>query len=191
MQQRICEHLVLQCKWFYQFTALTLIHQPCCSVFHIFNIPNIINLWKERERSNMLSLTMQQRKLLWNTKRPRFEGVLNISYKCPCFEKSQLSRILAEIDHFRWPNWAETVKRHIYTSSLIIWACNKVSMTFRSRVLASTTPISKNRWFWTFWPNWAKFRCLNLAETVKRNIYTSRPFIEHITKSLWPSVQKF
>ena len=57
--------------------------------------------------------------------------------------------------HFRWPNLADTVKRHICTSRLFIWAFNQVSMTFTSKVLARTNSYFENkiRCCWTFWLN--------------------------------------
>ena len=66
----------------------------------------------------------------------------------------------------------EMAKRHIYGPRPFIWAYNKVTMTFRSKVLARTNSSLENRYFWLFWPILQLF----LTYMVKL-IYGPRPFI--------------
>ena len=47
------------------------------------------------------------------------------------FRKPLISDILANFGHFRWPNLAKTVKRHIYRPRPFIWAYSQVSTTIR------------------------------------------------------------
>ena len=66
--------------------------------------------------------------------RPRFEGILNISYML-MFLKITTWAFWPNSANFWWPNLTETVKRHIHTQSPFIWAYNQITMTFRSQVL--------------------------------------------------------
>ena len=47
--------------------------------------------------------------------------------------------ILAISVNFRWPNLAQSVKRHIYTPRPFIGAYNQVSTTLRSKILARSS----------------------------------------------------
>ena len=71
----------------------------------------------------------------------------------------------------RWPNLTDTVKRRIYTSRPIIWACNpipviKISIPYK---LIFGKPLILDIL--------AEFGHRPVAETVKRHLYKSRPFI--------------
>ena len=99
------------------------------------------------------------------------------AWKSPCLEKPLISDILANFCHFRWPNLAETVKRHIYGPRPFIWAFNQVSMTFRSKVLARTSSSLEKPLFWAILANFTTSARVMLTEMVKRHIYGLRPFI--------------
>ena len=58
---------------------------------------------------------------IWVYSNPRSKRP-SVTKKQSCFEKSLLLDILAKIDHFRWPNLAKTIKRHIYMPRPFIWA---------------------------------------------------------------------
>ena len=87
--------------------------------------------WKKFE------ILFNTRKCLWNTKRsqpPPIRRVLNISY-IPMFWTYWVFWPVSVI--IRWPKLAATLTRHIIWT--IIWAYNKVSLTFCSKVLARTS----------------------------------------------------
>ena len=85
----------------------------------------------------------------------------------------------------------EMVKRHIYWPRPFIWVYNQVSMTFRSKVLARTNKSKKNRYFGLFWPIWPLPVGCFWPKWSKRTSTDQDLSFEPITKSLWPSVQKF
>ena len=58
------------------------------------------------------------------------------------FRKTLILDILAKFDHFRWPNLAKSVKRHIYRPRPFIWAYSQVSTTIRYK----KNRLEKNWW---------------------------------------------
>ena len=79
------------------------------------------------------------RKYMWNTKRPQPTPDSKeywLSRICPCFGKSKFLGILAKFGHYRWPNLAKTVKRHIYSPRPFIWSYSQVSTTIRYKETA-------------------------------------------------------
>ena len=127
-----------------------LIHKTFC----LLSSMKFLILWA-REFWNLLltfSPTNETRKKtwkhLWNTKRPQplpeSKGYW-LSRIYSCFGTSQLVTILAKFEKLMETNLAQTVKRHIYTH---IWACNKASLTFCSKVLARTSSGLEKPLFW-------------------------------------------
>ena len=98
---------------------------------------------------------------LWNTKRPKpppppnFKGYW-LSRICKCFGKEKLMGNSAKFGHFRWPNLAKSVKRHVYTPRPLIWAYFQDSTTIRYKEIAwKSSCFEKQHYFRTFWPNLA------------------------------------
>ena len=92
-------------------------------------------------------------------------------------KKTLISDILANFSHFRWPNLAETVKRHIYRPRPFIWAYSQVSTAIRHKETAWKSLCFEKPLFLDILAKFGHFRWPNLAKTVKRHIYRSRPFI--------------
>ena len=78
----------------------------------------------------------------------------------------------------------KTIKRHIYIPKPLIWGYDKVSKTFRSKVLDhKSSSFEKKTPFSNILAKFGQLRGMNFAEKVKRHIYTPTPFIEPITES--------
>ena len=112
------------------------------------------------------------RKYLWNTKWPQpapdSKGYWQ-SRICLCFEKSQLLGIFGQLPV------AESVKRHIYTPRPVIWAYSQVSTTILSKETAWKSSCFEKPLFLDIFAKFGHFRWSNLANLVKRHIYTPRP----------------
>ena len=81
--------------------------------------------------------------------------------------------ILAKIGHFRWPNLAESVKRHIYILRPFIWAYSQDSTTIRYKDTAWKDTDIKPLFLAKLTTSGRVF----LTEIVKRHIYGQRPII--------------
>ena len=82
--------------------------------------------------------------------------------------------------NIRWPNLAESIKKHIFTSKPFIWAYKEISMAFHSVVLVLT----RKRWQ-THAPN-LQFSHFSGRQNYQNHIYTSRPFIWAYSKVVMP-----
>ena len=84
------------------------------------------------------------RKYLLNMKRPQTaavsKGVLNISYMMMFWKITTFGYFGRIRPFFSSRIWLKNVSRHIYAPRTLILAYNQVSMTFRSKVLARTSP---------------------------------------------------
>ena len=99
------------------------------------------------------------------------------AWKSLCLEKQVFLDILANFGHFRWPNLAKTIKRHIYRPRPLTRAYFQVSTTIRYKETARKSLCLEKPMFLDILPNFGNFRWPNLTKTIKRHIYRSRPFI--------------
>ena len=114
-----------------------------------------------------------------------------IAHTSSSLEKPLFLAILANLTTSGRVFLIEMVKRHIHGPRPFIWVYNQVSMTFRSNVLARTSSSFEKPLFGLFWPIWP-FPVGCFWPKWSKGTSTGQDLsFESITKSLWPSVQKF